>query len=147
MSHRERTVAIMPHGSGMLVELLRHPEEIRSDAAIFDAIPAVRTDKGMVDIAARIIEQNRGTFAPDEFEDRYETALRELIDARSKGKAVAAPEPPRDAKVIDLMAALKASLGRRSPVPSGGSTVVRLPARGGKARRPHSPRKLQRARG
>jgi non-homologous end joining protein Ku len=60
---------------------------------------------------------------PDEFEDRYETALRQLINARAKGKTPAAPDALRDAKV----AALKASLGRRRQAPAGGGTVVRLP--------------------
>jgi len=140
MSHRERTVAITPRGKGMLVEVLRHPQEIRDDAEIFDAISSAKPDKGMVDIAARIIEQTSGQFEPDEFEDRYETALRELIDARAKGRTVAVPEPPRDTKVVDLMAALKASLGRRGPPPAGGGTVVRLPTRGAGRQKPRRSR-------
>lgn len=147
MSHRERTVAITPRGNGMLVELLRHPQEIRNDAEIFDAIPATKPDKGMVDIATRIIRQTSGKFVPDEFEDRYETALRELIDARAKGKTVTAPEAPRDTKVVDLMAALKASLGRRGPAPTGGGMVVRLPTRDAKRPKPRRPAKPRRARG
>jgi len=147
MSHRERTVAITPRGKGMLVELLHHPQEIRADAEIFDAIPAAKPGKGMIDIASRIIEQASGQFAPEEFEDRYETALRELIDARAKGKTGAVPEPSRDTKVIDLMAALKASLGRRSSPPAGGGTVVRLPPRGAKRHKPRRSAKARHARG
>jgi DNA end-binding protein Ku len=147
MSHRERTVAITPRGKGMLVEVLRHPQEIRDDAEIFDAIPSAKPDKGMVDIAARIIGQTSGQFEPDEFEDRYETALRELIDARAKGRTVAVPEPLHDTKVVDLMAALKASLGRRGPPPAGGGTVVRLPTRGAGRQKPRRSSKPRHARG
>lgn len=147
MTHRERTVAITPRGNGMLVELLRHPQEIRDEAEVFGSIPKTRADKSMVEIAARIIEQTGGRFEPEKFEDRYETALRELIDARSKGKTVAVAELSRDTKVVDLMAALKASLGRRRPAPPGGGTVVQLPARGTKRRRPHRSTKRRRARG
>lgn len=147
MTHRERTVAITPRGNGMLVELLRHPQEVRDETEVFDAIPKTRLDKGMVEIAARIIEQNGGEFEPDEFEDRYETALRELIEARAKGKTVAVAEAPRDTKVVDLMAALKASLGRRKSAPSGGGTVVRLPTRGSKRRQPHRSTRRRRAHG
>ncbi|MDE2229615.1 MAG: Ku protein [Alphaproteobacteria bacterium] len=147
MSHRERTVAITPRGSGMLVEMLRHPQEIRSDKEIFDAIPSAKPDKGMVDIAARIIDQSSGKFEPKDFEDRYESALRELVDARARGKTVAVPEPPRDTKVVDLMAVLKASLGRRGPPPAGGGTVIRLPTRGAKRQRPRRTAKPRRARG
>ena len=139
MSHRERTVAITPRDNGMLVELLRHPQEIRADAEIFDAIPSTKPDMGMVDIAARIIEQTRGKFEPDKFEARYETALRQLINARANGKTLAAPEAPRDTKVVDLMAALKASLGRRRQAPAGGGTVVRLPTRIAKRQKPRRP--------
>jgi DNA end-binding protein Ku len=146
MSHRERTVAITPRGKGMLVEFLRHPQEIRADADVFDEIPSSKPDKGMVDIAARIIEQASGAFRPDEFEDRYETALRELIETRAKGKAVTVPEAPRDTKVVDLMAALKASLARRGPAPSGGGTVLQLPKRGSK-QKPRHLSKPRRARG
>lgn len=88
----------------------------------------------MVDIAARIIEQASGAFRPDEFEDRYETALHELIEARARGKDVAVAEAPRDTRVVDLMAALKASLGRRRLAPSGGGTVLQLPKRNSKQR-------------
>lgn len=147
MTHRERTVAITPRGNGMLVELLRHPQEVRDETEVFDAIPKTRADKSMVEIAARIIEQNGGEFAPDEFEDRYETALRELIEARAAGKTVEVAEVPRDTKVVDLMAALKASLGRRKSAPSGGGTVVRLPTRGNKRRQPHRSSKRRRAHG
>lgn len=146
MSHRERTVAITPRGKGMLVELLRHPQEIRADADVFDDIPSIKPDKGMVDIAARIIEQAGGAFQPDEFEDHYETALRELIEARTKGKTVRGPEASRDTKVVDLMAPLKASLGQRHPAPSGGGTVLQMPKRSTK-QKPRRLSKPRRARG
>jgi DNA end-binding protein Ku len=136
LSHRERTLAISPRGKGMLIHMLRNPQEVRSDKEIFADIPAVKPGKGMIDIATRIIEQNSGKFVPGEFEDRYETALRELVTARAKGKTVATPERPKDTKVIDLMAALKASLGRRPGSTGAGKggegNVVKLPATRGK---------------
>jgi len=139
MSHRERTVAISPRGKGMLVEMLRHPQEIRSDKEVFDDISSAKLDKGMVEIASKIIDQNSGAFNPEEFEDRYETALHELIDARAKGKALVAPERLRDTKVVDLMSALKASLARRGRAggPSKGGEVVPLhPRKGSKSKNP-----------
>jgi DNA end-binding protein Ku len=101
----------------------------------------------MVDIAARIIEQTSGAFEPDKFEDRYEIALRELVEARTKGRTIRGPESPRDTKVVDLMAALKASLGRRVQVPAGGGTVVRLPARSTKRQKSRRPAKAHRVKG
>ena len=65
-----------------------------------------------VAIAKAIIAQRTGSFDPSAYRDRYQEALRELIEAKMKGlpikpQAVSAPSP-----VIDLMAALKRSLAR-----------------------------------
>ena len=71
----------------------------------------------MVEIAARIIGQKEADFDPTRFHDRYDEALREMIAAKQKGGVVSAPEPD-DTNVIDLMAALKASLkGAAKPGP------------------------------
>jgi DNA end-binding protein Ku len=64
----------------------------------------------MIEIAEKIIAQQEGPFAPDEFKDRYEQALRDLIRRKERGEKVVAAEPPEDTNVIDLMAALKRSL-------------------------------------
>ena len=66
----------------------------------------------MVDIAAKIIDQLEGPFDPSQFTDRYEDALRALIKEKEKGHTVKAPEEPKEAEVIDLMDALKASLAK-----------------------------------
>ena len=67
----------------------------------------------MLQIAEKIVEQQSGEFDPSEFTDRYEDALRELIEKKRKGKPVKPATRPAndDTKVVDLMAALKKSLG------------------------------------
>jgi DNA end-binding protein Ku len=66
----------------------------------------------MVDIAEKIIAQLSGPFDPSKFNDRYEEALRKLIAEKQKGKGhIAEVEEPEDTKVVDLMAALRKSLG------------------------------------
>ena len=72
-------------------------------------------DAEMVAIAKAIIAQRIGTFDPTTYRDRYQEALRELIEAKMKGltikpREIAAPPP-----VIDLMAALKRSLAQEAP--------------------------------
>jgi len=116
MGTRERIVAIEPRGRGMLVTTLRSHDEVRDAAEIFDDIPKGRTDKGMIDIAGRLIEQQSGVFDPSEFNDRYEDALRALIQAKQEGGdgGVAAAPPPQD-NVIDLMEALRRSLEAKQP--------------------------------
>jgi len=110
MSTRERIVALEPRDRGIVAWTLRSHDEVRDPAQVFAAIPDVKVDKAMVDIAHRIIEQQEGPFEPEEFTDRYEEALKAMIAAKEKGKAPVAVAEPEDTNVVDLMAALRASL-------------------------------------
>jgi DNA end-binding protein Ku len=107
MSTRERVCAIEIEEDGLTLTTLRLAEEVRSA----DAIPHVdlpKPDKGMLAIAEKIIDQQSGDFDPSEFTDRYEDALRALIDEKKKGKRI---KPANDdGKVVDLMEALRNSL-------------------------------------
>jgi len=116
MGTRERVVAIEPRNEGMLVTTLRSHDEVRDQKALFGAIPAGREDARMIDIAARIIEQQLGPFEPKEFDDRYEDALRALIRSKQDDGdgGVSAPPPAQD-NVIDLMEALRRSLESKQP--------------------------------
>jgi hypothetical protein len=70
-----------------------------------------KPDAAMLQIAEKIVEQQSGDFDPSEFRDRYEDALRALIEDKRKGKPVRPSKPANDdTKVVDLMAALKQSL-------------------------------------
>jgi DNA end-binding protein Ku len=79
----------------------------------------------MVEIAAKIIDQLEGPFDPSQFNDRYEDALRALIKEKEKGATVTAPAEPKEAEVIDLMEALRRSLGQTA---AGGGTGERRKA-------------------
>ncbi len=68
----------------------------------------------MVAIAEKIIEQQEGPFDPSQFKDRYEDALRALIKQKEKGgKAKVTVEEPENTNVVDLMEALRKSLGHK----------------------------------
>lgn len=128
LSRRERMVMVEPRGTGMGLFTLRAAEEVR--AAAFPSAEA-EIDAEMVAIAKAIIAQRTGAFDPSAYKDRYQDALRELIEAKMKGlpvkpKEIAAPPP-----VIDLMAALKRSLAREAPDsrrPDGARRKVNKPA-------------------
>ncbi len=116
MHTRERVVALEPRDKGIVAYTLRSQDEVIDPKLAFEDIPATRSDKRMVEIARRIIEQQEGDFDPAMFEDRYEKALKELIRAKQKGHKPVKSEPVEDTNVIDLMEALKKSLKHRSHV-------------------------------
>lgn len=108
---KERQLALEVHGKGLVAYTLRAQDEVRDADDFFDDIPAVKADPDMVEIAARIIGQKEADFDPTRFHDGYDEALKEMIKAKQKGgKGVVAVAEPDDTNVIDLMAALKASL-------------------------------------
>jgi len=83
-------------------------------------------------IAEQIIAQKEGEFYPEEFTDRYEDALRALIEEKKRGhKIVPSKEPEEVGNVVDLMEALKRRIaGKKSSAePKGSATVSKLPKR------------------
>ena len=135
MHQRERLMALEPRERGILAYTIRNKAEVRDSLELFDVIPKTKPPAQMVDIAARIIDQQAGDFDPSQFKDRYEDALRTLIKEKQKGHTVTAPEEPKTAEVIDLMEALKRSLGqgggeRRKPAakPASRPPAKRKPA-------------------
>ncbi|MGA0600556.1 Ku protein [Caulobacter sp. KR2-114] len=113
MHQRERLLALEPYEDGMIAWTLRAHAELRQPQDFFDDIPSLKADPKMVEIATRIIEQQEGPFDPSQFVDRYEEALKALIRAKEKGagRQVTAEEP-KDTNVVDLMEALRRSLGK-----------------------------------
>ena len=91
--------------------LLRYPYEVRSEKEYFDDIQDVKVTKDMLDLAKHIVNQKAGHFEPDKFEDQYETALLGLINQKRAGKPIVAKERPRGENVVDLMDALRKSIG------------------------------------
>lgn len=127
LHQRERLMAIEPRDEGLVAYSLRSHDEVRQPQSYFEEIPDVKPDKSMIEIAGKIIDQMSGDFEPEGFRDRYEDALRDLIQAKLKGKkSVIRSEEPQDTEVKDLMAMLKKSLGE-------GASPRRKPATAAKA--------------
>jgi len=110
LATRERILALEPRGRGLLAYTIRSEAEVRDPDEVFDDISAAKADPSMVAIAEKIIEQQSGPFEPGRLVDRYETALKALIEDKQKGHEPAKVSEPEDTNVIDLMAALRASL-------------------------------------
>ena len=115
MASRERVVTIGAREKGMFVTTLRDPREVRSTAAYFDEIPDIKTDPEMLQLAEKLIEQKVTHFDPKAYEDRYETALMAMIKEKLKGHKPIIAAAPERGNVINLMDALKASLGQAKP--------------------------------
>ena len=113
MSTRERIVALEPRGKGILAYTIRSDAEVRKPDEIFEGISDKAADPAMIAIAEKIIEQQEGPFDPSQFVDRYEEALKALIEDKKKGHKPAKVAEPEDTNVVDLMSALRASLSAK----------------------------------
>lgn len=144
MSQRERLVALEPRDNGIVATMLRTKDEVRAASQFFDDIPNAKADADMVAIAEKIISQKETDFDPEEFEDRYEDALKELIAKKQKGQRIVKIEEPKDTNVIDLMSALRASLkdsGGKSRTPTHvAAKATAKPAKPKRAQAEHAKR-------
>ncbi len=82
LNRRERMVVVEPRGTGMALFTLRAAEEVRATQF---GIAEGEVDAEMVAIAKALVTQRTGAFDPTTYRDRYQEALRELIEAKMKG--------------------------------------------------------------
>jgi DNA end-binding protein Ku len=130
-STREHVIGLEPRGKGLFAFTLRYPYEVRKDKDFFSDIPDEKTPKEMIDLATHIIEQKAAHFRPEAFEDRYETALRDLIRKKMAGEKIRPAKQKAPSNVINLMDALKRSVGREGRR-TGHHRPVRRQSRAGK---------------
>ncbi len=114
IARREHPIAIMPMGKGLVVHTLHEERDLNDYGDLFDHLPSAKPDPDMIELATQLITRQTGTYDPADIEDRYETRLRAVIEAKLKGEGIEAEEAeePDRGNVIDLMAALKKSLGQ-----------------------------------
>ena len=121
MRGREYVVSIKACGRGLVMETLRYADEVNKAASYFREIGDIEPDDELLDLATTLIDKKTGKFDASDFHDRYAEALKELIERKKKGKTLNIESDDkggdsRGSNVVDLMAALKNSLGS-----SGGS--------------------------
>jgi len=93
---------------------LNDERDLNDATEIFDDLPKAKSDPEMIQLATQLIERQSGKYDPADVEDRYEARLRHVIDARLKGEGIEPldEEEPDRGNVIDLMGALRRSLGQ-----------------------------------
>jgi DNA end-binding protein Ku len=110
-------VALKPCGRGLMLEVLRHANEIKSADKFFEEVPDVKIDKEALDLAVELIERKSGAFEPEKFRDEYNDAVWELINAKIEHRAPSiVTGEPGTAKIINIMDALKKSVKQRGKV-------------------------------
>jgi len=107
---REHIIALEARDKGMLGVTLRYPYEVRKQADYFEDIKDEIVPKDMLDLALHIVETKRGDFEPENFEDQYEQALKEIIEKKAAGEKIERPKEPARSNVVNLMDALRASV-------------------------------------
>ena len=148
IARREHPIAIMPMGKGLVVHTLHEERDLNDYKDLFDHLPSAKPDPDMVQLATQLIDRQVGTYDPADIEDRYETRLRAVIEAKIKGEGL---EPEADAEpdrgnVIDLMAALKKSLGQTTEAPQPAKKPSKAKPKAAPAKTPSAPARTGRKR-
>ena len=122
-----------------MAHTLHEDRDLNSPKELFDELSGVKVDPEMVQLATQLIQRQAGKYEPGDLEDRYETRLRAMIDAKLKGEGIdleADVTPPRETNVVDLMTVLKQSLGQ-----TPGQGVARQPEKGKKPAKTPRPKR------
>jgi DNA end-binding protein Ku len=133
MSGREHIVTVGPVDKGLVMEVLRYAQEIKSPNSYFNDLPAIKLDKEMVALARELIAKKASPFTPERYTDSYAVAMKALIEQKAKGQRIIA-RPSEDApqgKVINLMDALRNSL--KTAPKSPGLTDSKVAGKGAKS--------------
>jgi DNA end-binding protein Ku len=107
LQRREHLCCVRPLGDILALDTLHYASEV-APAAQFSP-PAAEISEGELDMAVSLIKVMAGPFEHEKYRDEYRSALKELVDAKIKGRKIVAPEAPR-IEIGDLMASLRASI-------------------------------------
>jgi DNA end-binding protein Ku len=144
MRSKERLVAIRPVDGVLCVETMRYADEVIPASSVLpeDAEAAEPTAREL-EMAEQLVEALAGDFEPDKYEDSYREQLMALIEKKAAGEEIVAePVVEEQGKVVDLMAALEASLARAG---RGGDEGEELPPAAEKAEKSTKKRRARKS--
>ncbi|MEX1253929.1 MAG: Ku protein [Dehalococcoidia bacterium] len=107
LRNKEQLCALRPYDGTLMLETLYYPDEIRVEKG---ESPDIEVSDRELDMAFSLIDLLTEPFDPEKYHDEYRTALTEIIEAKLQGQEIVEQVPLPETKVVDLMAALKASV-------------------------------------
>ena len=112
---RLQLVLLRPMGQGLAMHGLYYADEVRSFADI-EIDKTIALKDAELDLATQLIEQlSHETFDPAKYEDDYRAAILQAVDRKVAGEEIVAAKPEEQREqIIDLVAALKKSLGEKA---------------------------------
>src|SRR6185312_11130715 len=113
MRSKERLVAIRPLGGALCVETMRYADEVVPVGDLVPDTDAKLSEKERT-MARQLVESLAAeSFEPEKYHDQYREQLLDLIARKESGAdIVAEPQTEAPAKVLDLVAALEASIAK-----------------------------------
>lgn len=154
MRNKQYTAAIRAEEGQLIMSTLAYADEVLDPATIDELreLDAVDVSKKEVAMAESLVESLSATFEPEKYRDEYREQVLDLIQIKASGEAFEAPEAAAEQpKVVDLMAALEASVAKakeargRHPSSSGETVVAKKPAKAAKAAKKKAPAKKKAA--
>ncbi|MBX7126318.1 MAG: Ku protein [Cyclobacteriaceae bacterium] len=106
---RETVVLLTPEKNGILLYKLRYPQEVRSMGEVPQLLENIKVEKEQLKLSRMLVESMARQFVDIEMKDNYQDALKAMIQAKIDGKEIVTLQE-EEAPVVDIMAALKASI-------------------------------------
>jgi len=121
---KEALVAIRPIDGMLCLETMRYADEVLApERELVDSQP--EPSERELEMARQLVDTLSGTFDPEKYHDEYREEVLALIERKAAGEEIVAPATPEEpAKVLDLMAALEASLARTGAKQPAGSATA-----------------------
>lgn len=132
---RMRSLLLRAQGPGLVANTLNFDYEVRAASEVFEDLPDIKIKGEMLDLAKHIIDTKAGEFDPREFDDRYDQALADLVKAKMEGREIKPPKRPKEAKVVNLMDALRESAKTAGKAPKKRAVKRRKKAEPARRRR------------
>jgi DNA end-binding protein Ku len=114
MRTKQYLAALRPKDGVLVMSTMVYADEVNDPEELgeIDSVAAVDVSDRELRMAEQLVESLTEPFEPERYEDTYRNQVLELIDRKAAGEeeVVAPPAPVAEEKVVDLMAALEASV-------------------------------------